>query len=224
MATQIFMLLLAVCAAMGGPHPQSKEDDSDLREVFRRARSEDVLGIGIKIAAGVEELVTKIENLSAQMKDIWDKMSSMETRMSSMDTSMSSVETRMSSVENKLGKVSPRQRVRLSQNGRLSESAGRVEVWHEGEWGTICDDGLETWDDSTLVMGITVANIVCKSLGYHQGAPVQKSSEDQQATGTIWIDEIDCNGDEESLLDCDLDWSYHANNCAHKEDFNVQCF
>ena len=45
---------------------------------------------------------------------------------------------------------------RLADVGNSDPYKGRVEVFHNGAWGTVCDDGFND----------LAANIFCKSIGY----------------------------------------------------------
>ncbi|NWH75255.1 MARCO protein, partial [Piaya cayana] len=97
------------------------------------------------------------------------------------------------------------QLIRIAGGGRR----GRVEILHRGTWGTICDD---SW-------GIQDANVVCRMLGYsHATASFTATA----GAGQIWLDDVNCNGYERSIFDCEKpDWG--VNNCSHSEDAGVEC-
>ncbi|MCA9528428.1 MAG: hypothetical protein KC549_19220 [Myxococcales bacterium] len=87
---------------------------------------------------------------------------------------------------------------------------GRVEVYHEGQWGTVCDD---SWD-------INDANVVCRQLGY----PAAAEAFQQFGGGAdpIWLDDVNCAGNEGGLAQCPASpWGQH--NCGHFEDAGVRC-
>ncbi|XP_072566342.1 antigen WC1.1-like isoform X2 [Paramormyrops kingsleyae] len=100
--------------------------------------------------------------------------------------------------------------MRLS--GGSSECSGRVELWHNGSWGTVCDD---SWD-------LRDAQVVCRQLGCGTALEAHGNSAFGQGTGTIWLNEVNCRGDELHLWDCphslQVQW-----NCSHKEDAGVTC-
>ena len=99
--------------------------------------------------------------------------------------------------------------VRLVNGGTAQE--GRVEIHHNSEWGTVCDDRFGSDD----------AAVVCRQLGYTGGA-AHRRAEFGEGTGTIWMDDVQCNGSESRLADCPfLGWSVH--NCRHSEDVGVSC-
>uniref|UniRef100_A0A8C5ZAK5 Scavenger receptor cysteine-rich type 1 protein M130 n=1 Tax=Marmota marmota marmota TaxID=9994 RepID=A0A8C5ZAK5_MARMA len=101
-------------------------------------------------------------------------------------------------------------KIRL-QEGHTSCS-GRVEVWHGGSWGTVCDD---SWD-------LNDAQVVCQQLGCGKAEMALKEAAFGQGTGPIWLNQVKCRGNETSLWDCPArPWGH--TDCGHKEDAAVQC-
>ena len=93
--------------------------------------------------------------------------------------------------------------------GGSGSHEGRVEILLHGEWGTVCDDN---WD-------LTDANVVCKQLGYSNGASAAHgSAQFGQETGIIWFDNVKCTGSEAHLYDCPNDGVG-----IHYEDAGVTC-
>ena len=99
--------------------------------------------------------------------------------------------------------------VRLADGSTARE--GRVEIFHDGEWGTVCDDRFVSDD----------AEVVCRQLGL-AGGEAHARAAFGAGTGTIWMDDVQCVGSESRLADCPfLGWGVH--NCAHSEDVGVSC-
>lgn len=101
-------------------------------------------------------------------------------------------------------------KIRLQEG--TNSCSGRVEVWHGGSWGTVCDD---SWD-------ITDAQVVCRQLGCGTALEALKEAAFGPGTGPIWLNEVKCKGNESFLWDCPArPWGH--SDCGHKEDAAVKC-
>ncbi|KAM6915022.1 scavenger receptor cysteine-rich domain-containing protein DMBT1-like [Xenentodon cancila] len=90
--------------------------------------------------------------------------------------------------------------------------SGRVEILHDGQWGTVCDDD---WD-------IRDAQVVCRAMDCGTAQTSKLSAFFGQGQGDIWLDDVKCIGNETSLLHCRRP-AFGENNCGHGEDAGVIC-
>ncbi|XP_033730429.1 deleted in malignant brain tumors 1 protein-like, partial [Pecten maximus] len=108
------------------------------------------------------------------------------------------------------------ERIRLV-NG-IAPNEGRVEIYHDGQWGTVCDDNFH-YDE---------ARTVCEALGYRSGTPFEKAYFDR-GTGPIFVDDLQCSVSDTGIHQLQLgktfcffnDWN--VSNCDHGEDAGVIC-
>ncbi|XP_072132632.1 scavenger receptor cysteine-rich type 1 protein M130-like [Mobula birostris] len=90
--------------------------------------------------------------------------------------------------------------------------SGKLEVWFNDSWGTVCDD---SWD-------LADANVVCRQLRCGLALWAPEDVKMTQAAGPVWLDEVKCTGSEPFLSSCRSS-SFGQHDCDHKEDVIVLC-
>ncbi|XP_022100939.1 scavenger receptor cysteine-rich domain-containing group B protein-like [Acanthaster planci] len=99
--------------------------------------------------------------------------------------------------------------LRLADGSRPNE--GRLEIYHNGEWGTVCDD---YWDHHA-------AAVACRQLSLGSPSPLTGVYIPQGA-GSILLDDVMCQGWEARLVDCGH-LAMGSHNCGHHEDVYLAC-
>ncbi len=94
--------------------------------------------------------------------------------------------------------------------GGTNDHNGRLEVFANGAFGTVCDDVFEDVD----------ATVACRQLGFNDGGTAIQLF--GGGTGEILLDDVACVGSEARLLDCG-NLGIGNDNCGHNEDVGISC-
>ena len=112
--------------------------------------------------------------------------------------------------------------------GGTGKHEGRLEILHDSQWGTVCDD---YWTD-------VEAGVVCRILEFELGAVDNRGRTRDEggrslppsfgpppAGATMWLDNVNCVGNETSLLACPprRNLAVGVHNCRPSEAVGVQC-
>uniref|UniRef100_A0A8B9V4E8 SRCR domain-containing protein n=1 Tax=Anas zonorhyncha TaxID=75864 RepID=A0A8B9V4E8_9AVES len=101
-------------------------------------------------------------------------------------------------------------REKIRAVGGKEGCSGRVEIWHRGTWGTLCDNAWDMRD----------AEVACRQLGCGPALYALGQAAAGEGTGPMWL--MECRGTELSLQDC---WAQPGDSgaCQHKADAAVHC-
>ena len=87
-----------------------------------------------------------------------------------------------------------------------------MEIFYNGNWGTVCDHDWDMYN----------ARVVCRQLGFPDAVSAPRSAHFGAGSGQIWLDNVDCLGNESSIVNCQ-NRGWGVENCGHNEDASVIC-
>ena len=96
--------------------------------------------------------------------------------------------------------------------GGATPNEGRVEIFANGYWGTVCDD---SWD-------LVDASVACRQLGFSEALEATTGARFGRGSGEILLDDVACTGCDTTLVGC-THRGIGEHNCNHGEDAGVVC-
>ena len=105
--------------------------------------------------------------------------------------------------------------------GGTTPLEGRVEIFHLGQWGTVCDYYVYShypyydWD-------LADATVVCHQLGYLRAVGAPRSAAFGAGSGPSWYIGVRCGGNMHNLTECSNDGD-SGNACSHSQAAGVIC-
>ena len=87
---------------------------------------------------------------------------------------------------------------------------GRLEIYKNNEWGTVCNDFFFDLD----------ATVACRQMGFLSGSVLFENPWPGAETQPIWMDNVICAGNETRLDQCP---HITDHNCFHYEDVAISC-
>lgn len=117
---------------------------------------------------------------------------------------------------------------------------GRVEIFNEGEWGTMCFHGNLQLFTVPSPTNIDTAHVVCRQLGYPNGLMLTSDVVYGLGTGLVSLEPW-CDGNETRIEQCHhFGWRQHhdctqsavyrcaadfiySRRCDHSDDIGVDC-
>lgn len=101
--------------------------------------------------------------------------------------------------------------------GGPDQYSGLLEVCSQGQWGTVCGNGI---------LDNKAAAVVCRELGHPvEGASVLYNSQFKEGDGPVLLSDIKCGGQETKLSSCGHSpVGQLSGSCdGHQDDISIRC-
>jgi len=161
-------------------------------------------------------LKAKDKSLSAKVRALNSKVATLTSKDEALTSKVAALTSKDSALTARVKKLEKFDERTKGWN-MLRLNSHRLEVFHNGEWGTVCDDGF-TYNN---------ARVACRTMGYKTGGGKYGSNWNYNSAGTgkIWLRAVSCTGSESSFFDCPRvgGWGQGGYGCNHSEDVYMTC-